>query len=94
MNDEDILKNTDIQKIAEKGKEIYEKVKSKYEPANIGKFLAIETDSGEIFMGENSVEAVSVAKERFADKIFYVVKIGHESTEVMSRVVSRTYGWS
>ena len=45
MINENKIKMVNIQQIAEKGAEIYSKIKGQYEPKENGKFLAIEIDS-------------------------------------------------
>ena len=41
-NIEELIKKTDIQKIAEEGAKIYEAIRPQYEPIQNGKFLAID----------------------------------------------------
>lgn len=45
MNDEELIKKADIQKIAEEGTKIYQGIKTDFEPHQNGKFLAIDIDS-------------------------------------------------
>ena len=82
---DELLRNTDIAKIAEEGSRIYEKIKSKYEPGNKGRFLAIEVDSEVAFLGNTSAEALISAKEAYPSKVFYVIKIGYDVAETMAR---------
>ena len=80
------LRGTDIEKVAEKGSAIYEKIRNQYEPESTGKFLAIEIRSGAAFLGETSSDAVEVARKKYPGKIFYVVKIGHSAAEILSNL--------
>ncbi|MBU2595342.1 hypothetical protein KJ713_00735 [Patescibacteria group bacterium] len=84
-NDE-LIKKADIQKIAAKGTKIYEKVKNNYEPQNNGKFIAINVDNEDIFLADNSSEAVEKARQKYPNKVFYVVKIGYSATEIMAKL--------
>jgi len=60
-----------------RGKEIYEeKLKGQLEPKYNGKYVAIEVDSGEHFIGETKNEASESGKERFPDKMFVIRRIG------------------
>ena len=86
MDNEELIKKADIQKIAAKGAKIYEKIKNKYEPQKNGKFLAINVDNEDIFMADNSSEAVEKARQKYPDKVFYVVKIGFSATEIMAKL--------
>ena len=84
--DEDLIKKVDIEKLADEGEKIYEEIKSKYEPQDIGKFLAIEVDSKDVFIGERSSEAVEKAKKVHPNKMFFVVKIGYSANEILSKM--------
>lgn len=85
----DLIKKANIQKIAEDGAKIYEKVKSQYEPQKNGKFLAIETKGKDVFVGDSSSEAVESARKAHPNKVFYVVKIGHSAAETLAGLAGR-----
>ncbi|RJO59117.1 hypothetical protein C4546_03895 [Candidatus Parcubacteria bacterium] len=82
---QELIKKADIQKIAEKGAAIYQKVKVQFEPKENGKFLAIDIDSENTYLGNTSAEALELARKNHPDKVFYVVKIGFESAETLAR---------
>ncbi len=84
----DVLKQADIAKIADEGAKIYADIKRSYEPANNGKFLAIDVDSKDVFMADTSSGAVELAKDAHPDKVFYVVKIGSSAVEVLARLTA------
>jgi len=86
-NKEDLIRNADIERIAKEGQKIYDKVKGEYEPTHNGKFLAIEIESGEVYLGNTSAEAVELAREQHPDKVFYVVKIGYAAAETLAALV-------
>jgi hypothetical protein len=86
-NREDLIKNADLEKIAKEGQKIYDKIKIKYEPEHNGEFLAIEIESGEIFIGKTSAEAVEIARKKHDDKVFFVVKIGYAVAETMASLI-------
>ena len=73
----------DIEKIAKRGLEIYEEIKSQYGASHRGKFLAIDIESKDIFLGNTTSEAVERAKKEYPGKIFYVVKIGFSVSEML-----------
>jgi hypothetical protein len=75
-----------MEKIARDGTKIYEEVKSKYELQDIGKYLAIDIDSKDVFLGEYSSDAVELAKKAHPNKVFFVVKIGYSAAEVLSNL--------
>jgi len=85
MNNEELIKKADIQRIAEEGAKIYEQIKVNYDPKEKGKFLAIEIDSKNIYLGNTSAEALESARQSHPNKVFYVVKIGFDVAETMAR---------
>lgn len=85
-NNEQLIKNTDIQEVAEKGEKIYEDIKHKYESKFNDKFLAINVESGETYLSDSTIEAVEKARFAYPDKIFYVVKIGFSASEILDRL--------
>lgn len=85
MNDEKTLPQINPEEIAKRGEEIYQrKFKEKYEPSLNGKFLVIEIESEEGFLGNTSVEALEKAREKYPQKLFYIKKVGFPVAEVMS----------
>jgi len=85
MDTDDLIKTANIQKIAEDGAKIYERMKAQYEPKERGKFLAIDVESGEPYLGATSAEALALARARHPHKIFYVAKIGFDVAETVAR---------
>lgn len=82
--------------IAKRGEEIYqEKLKSKYEPENNGKFLAIEIESEEDFLGETLDEAFEKTKIKYPGRLFHFIKIGFPSVYTLSHRISlvEKHGW-
>ena len=82
---QDLIKQADIQKIAEEGAKIYQKIKVNYEPKDNGKFLAIDIDSEKNYLGNTSADALELAREKHPGKVFYVVKIGYDTVETMAK---------
>lgn len=79
-----LIDKANIQKIADEGKKIYEKIKKDYEPDENGKFLAIEIDSRKTYLGSTSLEALEKARSIHPDKVFYVVRIGFNFAEMFA----------
>ncbi len=84
-NNEELIKKTDIQKIAEEGAKIYAQVKVNYDPKERGKFLAVEIESKNVYLGNTSAEALESARQNHPNKLFYVVKIGFDAAETMAQ---------
>ncbi|MFQ5760441.1 MAG: hypothetical protein ACE5HM_05645 [Acidiferrobacterales bacterium] len=63
---------------AQRAEEIYRQfLRDKLEPAHKEEFVAVEPDSGEHFLGKTSLEAILNARQKYPDKIFRVIRIGH-----------------
>ena len=85
---DEYIKKVDIQKIADDGTVIYEEIKRNYLPQDAGKFLAIDTASGDVYLADSSADAVLAAKQRHPENVFFVVKIGHSSAEKFAKLRS------
>ena len=84
---DELIKKADINEIAKKGSAIYEKIKTQYEPKELGKFLAIDIDTETIYLGNSSAEAVEKARQENPGKVFYVVKIGFDVAEMIAQTL-------
>jgi hypothetical protein len=70
------------EKFGSKGDEIYENIKPLLEPEHKGEIVAIEVESGDYFLAETVIKAGQKAKEKYPDKVFYFVRIGHPVVHV------------
>lgn len=70
--------------VAQKGKEVYQKLIPQLEPVHTGEFMAIEVESGEYFLGKTQIESLALAKKKFPTKIFYMVKVGYPAVITVS----------
>ena len=84
-NGEELIKQVDIQHIAEEGAKIYSQIKGNYDPKERGKFLAIEIRSKKVYLGNSSAEAMELARQSHPNTVFYVVKIGFDVAETIAR---------
>ena len=66
--------------VAEKAKRIYEeRLRAELEPKHRDKFVAIEPDSGDYFVGSTYGESVMAARNAHPKRISFVIRIGHEA---------------
>lgn len=72
-----VVIDVDTRQLAERGKEIYKKLKDELEPKYKGKIMAIEVDSGDYFIDNSVSDRNRKAKEKHPNKIFHFVKIGY-----------------
>lgn len=62
----------------ERGRRLYEeKLRGELEPENEGRFLAVDPDSENYFLGDTDVEALTAAREAMPDSLFYLVRVGY-----------------
>ena len=67
--------------LARKGYQLYErKLKILLEPDHLGEFVAIETESGDYFLGSDLDQALEKAEQKYPDKEFFIVKVGELAT--------------
>ncbi len=89
MENNELIKKANLQEIVDKGEKIYEQIKSQYEPDKNGKFLVIEVESKKVYFGDESMDAVALAKKDFPNKVFYLVKIGHGYIETLAKFLPK-----
>ena len=62
------------------GTELYEReIRARVEPENEGKIVAIDVDSGEYEIAEDTIEACARLRDRLPDAQPWVIRIGHEA---------------
>ena len=66
--------------VAEKAKNLYEKrLRADLESNHRDKFVAIEPDSEEFFIGSTYSESVMAARKAHPDRIAFVIRVGHDA---------------
>lgn len=70
-------KNIDREKFVSDAETYYEKIKSEYEPDLIGKFLAINPETKQVYLADTSIEALKIAKKENPHTGFFIKKIGY-----------------
>lgn len=72
--------NLSDDEIVRRGREWYEKeLRAKVEPRHRGEFLVIDVETGEYEIGRDDLEVSMRAKERFADRPLYAMRVGHRA---------------
>lgn len=72
----------DAREIATKGKAIYERLKEELEAHYLHKFVAIDVESGDYFLGGTLTEASQKAHEQYPDRVSFVARVGHPAAVV------------
>ena len=60
-----------------RGEKRYKAIKDQVEAKYKHKFIAIEVDSGDYFIDQDSVKAVLKARKQYPQTIFYLARIGY-----------------
>ncbi len=69
-----------MSELAEKSKAFYEReLKNLLEPAEKGKFVAIEPETESYFVDKDSTKALLKARDAFPDKLFFLMRIGYQA---------------
>ena len=68
-----------IREISKTGKQLFEKLDLQLCEQYHGKFIAIDADSGEYFLGDTTMEADKKARAKHPGKVFYVGRIGYRA---------------
>lgn len=74
-----------MSKLADKSKAFYESnLKNLLEPAEIGKFVAIEPETKNYFVDADGTKALLQARNTFPDKQFFLIRIGYKTADSIS----------
>ena len=66
--------------IAKKAKDIYEdRLRESLEQSQLGKYVSIEPESGDYFLGDTFDEAVNAAIGRYPDRLTHTIRVGHSA---------------
>jgi hypothetical protein len=76
-------KTLSSEEVAAKGVEIYEKIKSQYEPEHNGKFLVIDIETGKAYMSERAALAMQMADMEHPGHQGFVLRIGYEASFIL-----------
>ena len=66
-----------IREISKTGKQLFDKLDPQLREQYQGKFVAIDTDSGDYFIGDTTIDADKKARAKYPGKVFYVGRIGY-----------------
>jgi hypothetical protein len=70
--------------IGARGEEIYQhSIKALVEPGNIGKYVAIDTNTGQYEIADGHLEALNRLHARWSNVEAYSIKIGYPATAVI-----------
>jgi hypothetical protein len=72
--------SADTKAVIERAKRIYaERLQAVLEPQHLNRFVAIEPESGEYFLGDTFDEAVKAARTKYPSRLTHTLRIGHRA---------------
>jgi hypothetical protein len=72
--------SADTKAVIERAKHIYaEKLQAVLEPQHMNRFVAIEPESGEYFLGDTFDEVVKSARAKHPSRLSHTIRIGHRA---------------
>jgi hypothetical protein len=72
--------SADTKAVIERAKRIYaEQLQAVLEPQHGNRFVAIEPESGEYFLGDTFDEAVKSAQAKYPSRLSHTIRIGHRA---------------
>lgn len=67
--------------VARRAEQIYdERLKQELEALHVHRYVAVEPDSGEYFLGDTLSEAIQAARIAHPDRLAFAIRVGHIST--------------
>lgn len=74
----------------ERGRSIYtERLRIVLEPVHVGRYVAIEPETGRYFLGDTEADALIAACEAMPDKLFYLTRVGYRAAHTIGGYASR-----
>jgi hypothetical protein len=80
-----------LQRVVEEGERFYTAhLRALLEPKHMGKFVAIEPQTGRYFIGKNGSEALTSARNAMPESVFYLKRVGFDFTH---KIGGRSLSW-
>jgi hypothetical protein len=71
--------------LVESGQRLYEeRLRKLLEPAQAGRYIAIEPVSGNYFLGDTGTEALLEAHRALPESVFYLARVGYPAADTLS----------
>ena len=71
--------------LVESGQRFYdERLKDELEPEHVGRYVAIEPESGRYFLADTGTDALLEAHRSLPQSLFYLARVGYPSADTLS----------
>ena len=82
-----------LEDFSKKSLEFYEQIKERLEKEAMSKYVAVDYETSNYWLGETASEALSKAKEQFPNKVFYLLQVGSPTAfGIQSMIPSDLFG--
>lgn len=70
----------EVDEFVRKAEEVYaNQLRAVLEPEHVDKFVAIEPESGDYFLGRTLSEAMGAARQTHPDRLAHAMRVGHRA---------------
>ena len=82
-----------LEDFSKRSLEFYEQIKDRLEKEAMNKYVAVDYETSNYWLGETASGALSKAKEQFPNKVFYLLQVGSPTAfGVQSMMTSDLFG--
>ena len=75
--------------VAKRATTIYDqRLRTELERDHLYQFVAVESDSGDFFLGATLSEAIQAARKAHPDRIIYTLRIGHSTAVNLGAILT------
>ena len=68
------------EEVARRAEQLYvEKLRNRLEATNMNDFVAIESDSGDYFLGSTLSKAIQASRAKHPDRLAFAMRVGHDA---------------
>lgn len=72
------MASTEAKSVSATAKQLYEsRLRTVLEKSDLGRFVSIEPESGDYFLGDTLDDAVNGALEKYPERLTHTIRIGH-----------------
>jgi hypothetical protein len=72
--------SAETKSVIDRARQIYtERLQSELESKHMDRFVAIEPESGEYFLGDSFDEAVKSARTKYPSRLSHTIRVGHRA---------------
>lgn len=84
-----------LEDILRKGERLYlDRFKGELEKSSYGHYIVIDVDDERYVVASTKLQAITEAKERFGDRLFYTVQIGNLEHPTVNHRQSNLHAWN